>query len=144
MRDDRSSGLERSRVMVGNMVPPVANRNERLAMRRLLLAGLATTAAFLAFATYGHAEEEPIFRIEFKDGVMTPLRLEVPAKRRFKLELHNLGQTPAEFESRELRKEKVLAPGTSSTLVIRTLDPGEYDFFDDFHPDAAPAVLVAK
>ena len=121
-----------------------ANRNERLATRRLLLVGLAATAALLAAATYGRSEEDPIFRIEFKDGVVTPLRLEVPAKRRFKLELHNLGQTPAEFESRELRKEKVLAPGTSSTLVIRTLDPGEYEFFDDFHLDAPPAVLVAK
>lgn len=126
------------------MTPPVATRNEWLATRRLLLVGLTATAVFLAVATCGHAEDDPVFRIEFKDGAVTPLRLEVPAKRRFKLELHNLGQTPAEFESRELRKEKVLAPGTSSTLVIRSLDPGEYDFFDDFHPDAAPAVLVAK
>lgn len=90
------------------------------------------------------ADEEPVFRIEFKDGVVTPRRLDVPARRRFSLELHNLGETPAEFESRELRKEKVLAPGTSSVLVIRTLEPGEYDFFDDFHPDAPSAVLVAK
>lgn len=126
------------------MVAHVANRNEWLATRRLLLVGLGTAAAFLAIPARGRAEDDPIFRIDFKDGVVTPRRLEVPAKRRFSLELHNLGQTPAEFESRELRKEKVLAPGTSSTLVIRTLDPGEYDFFDDFHLDAPPAVLVAK
>jgi hypothetical protein len=126
------------------MALPVANRNERFTTRRLVLAGLWTTAALFAVPIHGHAEDDPIFRVEFKDGVVTPLRLEVPAKRRFKLELHNLGQTPAEFESRELRKEKVLAPGTSSTLVIRTLDPGEYEFFDDFHLDAPPAVLVAK
>src|SRR3990172_7720177 len=126
------------------MTTPFTNRDERLATRRWVLVGLATAAAFLTIPTHGHAEEDPVFRIEFKDGVVTPRRLEVPAKRRFKLELHNLGQTPAEFESRELRKEKVLAPGVSSTLVIRTLDPGEYEFFDDFHPDAPPAVLVAK
>jgi hypothetical protein len=75
---------------------------------------------------------------------VTPSRLEVPAKRRFKLELHNTGKTPAEFESTELRKEKVLAAGTVSSLIIRTLDPGEYTFFDDFHPGAPAAVLVAK
>jgi len=144
MRDDRKSDAECNRVTEGVLAPPVANSSEWLATRRLLLVGLGTTAAFLAVLIRGHAEEDPIFRIEFKDGVMTPLRLDVPAKRRFKLELHNLGETPAEFESRDLRKEKVLAPGTSSTLVIRTLDPGEYDFFDDFHPDAPPAVLVAK
>jgi Cupredoxin-like domain len=54
------------------------------------------------------------------------------------------GDTPAEFESNELRKEKVLAPKTTSILVFRTLDPGEYPFFDDFHPDAPQAVLIAK
>jgi hypothetical protein len=43
-----------------------------------------------------------------------------------------------------LRKEKVLAPKTTSILVFRTLDPGEYPFFDDFHPDAPKAVLIAK
>jgi hypothetical protein len=103
-------------------------------------------AAAMLFACAGAAgaEEDPVFRIEFKDGAVTPRRLEVPANRRFVLELRNAGETPAEFESRELRKEKVLAPGTTSALVIRTLDPGEYDFFDDFHPDSPPAVLVAK
>lgn len=126
-----------------SMASPITNSAKRHATRRLLRVGLVA-AGFLAVPIHGHAADDPIFRIEFKNGVMAPRRLEVPAKRRFKLELHNLGQSPAEFESRELRKEKVLAPGTSSILVIRTLDPGEYDFFDDFHPGAPPAVLVAK
>jgi hypothetical protein len=105
----------------------------------------ATMLAFLLLTSSGRAEDEdPVFRIEFKDGDVTPRRLEVPAKRRFKLELRNLGKTPAEFESRELHREKVLAPGVTTTLIIRTLDPGEYEFFDDFHPDAPPAVLVAR
>lgn len=90
------------------------------------------------------AEEEPVFTIEFKDGTVSPLRLEVPANKRFQLQLRNDGDTPAEFESSELRKEKVLAPKTTSILVFRTLDPGEYTFFDDFHPDAPKAVLIAK
>jgi len=106
-----------------------------------LLVGMAIV---LSLAHFARADDDPVFRIEFKDGVVSPRRLEVPANRRFSLELHNLGETPAEFESRELRKEKVLAPGTTSVLVIRTLEPGQYDFFDDFHPDAPPAVLVAN
>ncbi|MBX6323720.1 MAG: cupredoxin domain-containing protein [Rhodospirillaceae bacterium] len=90
------------------------------------------------------AEDLPTFRIELKDGVVTPQRLEVPANTRFKLEIANTGTKPAEFESVQLRKEKVLAPGASSFMVIRDLDPGEYDFFDDFNPTAPRAVLVAK
>ncbi len=107
-------------------------------------AAFALGTALLIAAGISRAEDDPVFRIEFNDGKVTPQRLEVPAKRRFKLELHNVGKSPAEFESKELRKKKVLAPGASSTLVIRTLDPGEYDIFDDFHPNAPPAVLIAK
>jgi hypothetical protein len=43
-----------------------------------------------------------------------------------------------------LRKEKVIAPGVTTDMVIKGLDAGEYPFFDDFHPDAKPAILVAK
>jgi hypothetical protein len=90
------------------------------------------------------AEEMPVFSIQFKDGTILPLHLDVPAGRPFKIELHNTGKTPAEFESTELHLEKVLAAQSSSSIVIRRLNPGEHKFFDDFHPGAPQAVLVAK
>ncbi len=90
-----------------------------------------------------HAEE-PTFQVTFENGKIEPLRIEVPAKTRIRLELINKGDTPAEFESKPLRLEKVLAPHSQSVLVIRTLDPGEYPFFDDFHPDAPQAIVVAR
>jgi uncharacterized protein (DUF58 family) len=114
------------------------------------LATISIAALFPAFvlfvsgAAISRAGEDPIFKIEFQDGKVVPQRLEVPANRRFQLNLVNSGDTPAEFESNELRKEKVLAPKSASLLVFRTLDPGEYSFFDDFHPDAPKAVLIAK
>ena len=111
-------------------------------MRKLSV--LAASFAFAILAGAGARAADPTFRIEFNDGVVTPKRLEVPAKTRFVLELVNSGTTPAEFESKELRKEKVLAPGATSSLVFRSLDPGEYEFFDDFHLDAPPSVLVVK
>jgi hypothetical protein len=99
--------------------------------------------SLLALGKPALAADEPTFTIEFKDGTVTPTRVEVPAKTRFRLELKNSGKTAAEFESNELKKEKVLAPGATSSLIIRTLDPGEYMFFDDFHQQAK-GVLVAK
>lgn len=90
------------------------------------------------------AEDAAKFRIEFNDGAFEPRRLEVPAKKKLEIEVVNKGQGPAEFESKQLGKEKVIAPGGSMTLSIRALEPGDYDFFDDFHPDAPPAVLVAR
>jgi hypothetical protein len=90
------------------------------------------------------ADEDPVFAIEFADGAIRPSLLEVPAGTRFKLELRNTGADPVEFESLELRKEKVLGPGVTSFIVIRRLGPGEYRFFDDFHPGTPPARLVAR
>jgi Cupredoxin-like domain len=112
--------------------------------RRRALRNLSTMLAFCLAGLAARADDDPVFTIEFHDGKVAPIRIEVPANRRFKIELRNSGATPAEFESNELHKEKVLAPGTTSALVFRTLDPGEYPFFDDFHPDAPKAVLVAK
>ena len=109
---------------------------------RVLL--VLSTVGLASVARPGLAADDPTFTIEFKDGTVAPLRIDVPANTRFKLELHNSGISPAEFESTELRKEKVLAPDTTSVLVFRTLDPGTYTFFDDFHPDAPKATLVAK
>lgn len=108
-------------------------------LRAVFVAGLIALAPVAA-----QAEEEPTFRIEFKDGAVSPDRIDVPANTRFRLELANVGLSPIEFESVELRKEKVVAPGTTTILVIRTLDAGEYSFFDDFHPGGPSAKLVAK
>lgn len=117
-------------------------RSARILLMALSLALAPCWASVQAAAQ--EAAKEPSFRIVFKDGVIEPRRIEAPARTRFRLELVNQGQTPAEFESVELRKEKVIAPGAETVMVIRTLDPGEYSFFDDFHPDAPPAVIVAK
>ncbi|MGE5540635.1 MAG: cupredoxin domain-containing protein [Gemmatimonas sp.] len=90
------------------------------------------------------AQDMPTFRIEMNDGAITPLRIEVPANKPFKLEIHNTGKTPSEFESVELNREKVLAPQSQSFIVFRRLSPGEYTVFDDFHPEAPKATLIAK
>ena len=88
--------------------------------------------------------DEPTFKIDIKDGVITPLELEVPASTRIRLEITNSGVSPVEFESVQLKKEKVIAGGNTSVMVIRNLDPGTYDFFDDFHIDMPHAKIIAK
>ena len=113
-------------------------------MRRLVAALLATVLPLAASIGSARADDDPVFVIEFKDGAIAPSELVVPAGTRFKLELHNVGESPVEFESIVLRKEKVLGPGASSFIVIRRLDPGEYEFFDAFHLDMPPARLIAR
>lgn len=113
-----------------------------------LLAGLATActllAASMAVSAPAAAADLPTFRLELKDGKMIPQRIEVPAGVKIKIEVFNTGTSPAEFESVQLRKEKVLSPGTNSFVVIAPMQPGEYKFFDDFHPAAGEGVIVVK
>ena len=56
----------------------------------------------------------------------------------------NLDSTAAEFESKTLRVEKVVAPGGEITMQIRPLNPGRYHFFDDFHQDTTEGDLIVE
>jgi hypothetical protein len=112
-------------------------------MKKLAAMSLALTAGWFAGAIAAQAADLPTFKLELNDGKLTPERIEVPAGQRFKIEVRNVGKGAAEFESIQLRKEKVLAPGAESFVVIAPLDKGEYKFFDDFH-QSAQGVIVAK
>ena len=109
-------------------------------MRRhwLALAWLA------AVSTGAWAQEVVLFKLVAKDGRFHPPNLEVPAGKRIKIEISNEGTTPIEFESLPLKQEKVLAPGAKSSVVINPLKPGEYPFFDEFHPDTSRGRIIAR
>ncbi|EJN06897.1 cupredoxin domain-containing protein [Herbaspirillum sp. YR522] len=105
---------------------------------------LILSAALLAASSMALAADLPTFKLEMQDGKLIPPRIEVPTGQRIKIEIHNIGKSAAEFESIELRKEKVLAPGAQSFVVIAPLRAGEYKFFDDFHLNMPQGVIVAK
>ncbi|TBW49104.1 cupredoxin domain-containing protein [Marinobacter halodurans] len=90
------------------------------------------------------AAEMKTYDIELKDGQVTPKTLDVPAGERFKLKVHNNGEAPAEFESKRLRQEKILVPGANWAVVIKPLEAGEYDYFDEFNMPEAQGTLIAR
>jgi hypothetical protein len=100
-------------------------------------------ALFLA-PTVASADDMPTFKVLMKDGRIFPNTVEVPANTRFRLEIRNEGPGAAEFESLELKKELVLAPGVTRNMVFFPMKPGSYKFFDDFHPETGQARIVAK
>jgi plastocyanin len=103
----------------------------------------AVLAALLAVsAVAARADDAVTVKLDMADGTLTPARIEVPAGKRIRIEVRNSGKGAAEFESVELRKEKVLAPGASSVVVIAPQTPGEYKFFDDFHQSARGVIVV--
>jgi hypothetical protein len=112
----------------------------RVLSHPVLIAGLL----LLAVLAPVQAEEMPTFNLLIKAGHYLPETLEVPANTKFRLLIKNEGPGAEEFESVELKKEKVLAPGASSFLIFQPLKPGSYKFFGEFHPDTAQGRIVAK
>lgn len=104
----------------------------------------AAFAVTLSVLVPAQAAELPVYTVTAKDGMLTPTTLNVPAGVRFKIVVRNAGNGPMEFESLQLRKEKVLAPGAQSFVVVAPLKPGEYDFFDEFHPASSRGHIVVK
>jgi hypothetical protein len=101
-------------------------------------------ALFSLCSTAAFAEDLLVVKLVARDGAFDPLTLEVPAGKRFKIEISNEGKGPMEFESRDLKQEKVLGSGAKSSIVINGLKPGTYVFFDDYHLDAPKGQVVAK
>lgn len=103
---------------------------------------ILVAAALVALPAF--AADETTFRLVARDGVFTPAVIEVPAGKRVRLEVSNEGKTPMEFESRDLKQEKVIPPGGKATLTINAMKPGEYRFFDEFHEKTGQGKLVAR
>ena len=102
---------------------------------------LATLGALLA-AVVAAPAADPV-KLTIKNHLFVPSEVSVPAGERFRIEVENQDLTPAEFESADLRVEKIVVPGGKIALMAGPLKPGIYKFFDDYHPDTAKGTLTA-
>lgn len=73
-----------------------------------------------------------------------PADVTVPANQKFQIKVTNNDQSPAEFESHDLKVEKIVVPGGTITVTAGPLKPGTYKFVDDYHPDDAKGTVTAK
>jgi heme/copper-type cytochrome/quinol oxidase subunit 2 len=83
-------------------------------------------------------------RLTIKDHHFHPEHVTVPAGQRVPIEVTNNDATPEEFESNDLRFEKVVVPGATIRVFVGPLQPGTYKFFGDYHPDQAKGILTAE
>jgi hypothetical protein len=100
-------------------------------------------ALILAMVTNASAQD-PGYTLVIKDHQFQPTEIEVPAGQKIALTVKNNDSTPEEFESTELRREKVVSGGEEITVYIGPLKPGKYEFFGDFNPKTARGHFIAK
>ena len=97
----------------------------------ILAAGLAL--ALSAPMPAAVAQDAAKVNVTLKDHKFSPAEPTAPAGKPIAIEVVNLDSTPAEFESKALRVEKVIPGGGKITVQVRPLSPGRYRFFDDYH-----------
>ena len=84
------------------------------------------------------------FTIEIKNHRFEPDLINVPADTKFKIIIENLDNTIEEFESDDLKKEKLIGAGKKISLLIAPLKAGEYKFYGDFHQKTAQGKIIVK
>ena len=84
------------------------------------------------------------FVIKIKNHRFEPEIVNVPANTKFKIIVENLDNTIEEFESDDLKKEKLIGAGKKISLLISPLKAGEYKFYGDFHQKTAQGKIIVK
>ena len=114
-------------------------------MKQSLISILLTFFALGAgFSIPDALAADDAFTLSIKDHRFEPAQLEVPAGKKFKLVVRNLDPTPEEFESHDLKREKVITGKGQATISIGPLKPGTYKFAGEYHEGTAQGQIVAK
>jgi plastocyanin domain-containing protein len=111
-------------------------------MRRLFgpsIAALLAAVLLIAGAAVAADNEVPL---TIEKGQFQPSEVKVKANTPFVLVITNKNPKAAEFESKDLRVEKVVPAGKTVNVRIRALKPGSYAFFDDFNQQTTGRVVA--
>ncbi len=92
----------------------------------------------------GALAETPTFEIVIENHLFYPAELEVPADTKVRLVVINRDDTPEEFESYELNREKVVMGGRKTVIYIGPLDAGVYPYFGEFNMSTAQGKIIVK
>jgi plastocyanin len=104
----------------------------------------ALVLSLAASALTGRALAQDAFTLTIKDHRFEPATLQVPAGKKIRLLVKNLDPTPEEFDSSDLRREKVIPGKSEATILIGPLKPGTYKFVGEFHESTAKGTVIAK
>lgn len=105
----------------------------------ILAAVLAFTALPAAYAAEGGE-----YVLTLKDHLFSPTELTVPAGQKVKITVKNEDTTPAEFESHDLKREKIIAGNSEAVISVGPLKPGTYKFFDEFNEKTAQGLIKVE
>jgi Cupredoxin-like domain len=98
--------------------------------------------ALLILTTSPTISAEPEFVIQIKNHQFIPAELHVPTGVKLRIILDNQDDTPEEFESYSLDREKHIPPKSRITLFIGPLTAGRYVYQGEDRADGGAALGV--
>jgi len=112
-------------------------------MRRVSLR-IGLVVSVLAGLSTAHAQAPLEIPLTIEQHKFTPEELKVKAGQPFVMVITNKDATPEEFESKELRVEKVIPANKTLKLRMPALKAGTYKFFGEYHEATAQGRIVAE
>jgi plastocyanin len=109
---------------------------------RFLAPALLCAATFAGAAPAAAADPE--FAIAIRNHKFEPAEVRVPANAKVRLVISNEDATAEEFESKELKREKVIPAKSKGVVLVGPLKPGRYPFVGEFHEATAKGVLIVE
>lgn len=101
-------------------------------------------AMFLAVIPFSAFADDDHYKLIIKNHLFEPSQLTLPAGKRIELVVDNQDATPEEFESHDLRIEKVIPGNSRATLRIGPLSKGKYGFVGEFNEATAQGTLIVE
>jgi plastocyanin domain-containing protein len=97
----------------------------------------------LVLVPIADAQDKPVeVPVTLENQKFTPEEVKVKAGQPFLLMVTNKDAKPAEVESKDLRFEKVVAPGKTISIRVRALKPGTYVFLDDYNKSTRGKIVA--
>lgn len=104
-------------------------------------------AGLVLSATAGLVQAAPpapavTLTLTLKDHRFSPAEITIPAGQRVRVVLVNQDKSTEEFDSHDLKVEKLVTPGGRVTFWIGPVAPGTYKFMGEFHPATAQGRVI--
>lgn len=91
-----------------------------------------------------HCFAEETYKLIIKDHKFFPQEINIPANQKVKLIIENQDMEAEEFESFDLRREKIIPANSQIKINIGPLSKGKYKFYGEFHIETALGIIIVN
>ena len=94
------------------------------------------------YLSIGTAFAAKLVTLNLKNHMFEPSIIKISENTKIKLVIINHDDSPEEFDSFDLNREKVIFANSTATLFVGPLPKGTYYFFGEYHPDTAVGKVI--